>query len=431
MSRTDPVAPPPAGGAPQSSRKPYPWHLLLQVGGQPPQGLMLRDGIVGRRVLPMTNFQAPVQEEQTSDIYRERSYSWRKMSLGYGDFTQQSNGAPARYFYASNAWHAGAMRGLGPRLRQLTPGRGRGRGGRLRGGRPRHRGHPRHPPLRRRRALRAALGGAHRGRAGAVPRPRRRDRGALLDALDGRGPRAAGRAVPHRQPQPHRPPVALPGRGLDRPHRRRGAPRRLRAGHGARAVAGLRHRRPAGRPLRRQQVRGQPQRPGQLDGAHRGGGRLRAGDRAVRAADAPVRPQGGRHGVGPAGGHRHRDGAEPDPRPPGEPRPGERQAPRGLAGRPLLPGRGHPVALHGARRPSASAPSAWWTTPPPCGAPWAPSPASGPGTAWAPSTTPPPRPATSSSTATGCRARRPPPPAGPTSSSPPGTARCATCQGGG
>lgn len=81
---------------------------------------MLRDGIVGRRVLPMTNFSAPVQEEQTSDIYRERSYSWRKMSLGYGDFTQQSNGAPARYFYASNAWHAGAMRGLGPRLRQLS-----------------------------------------------------------------------------------------------------------------------------------------------------------------------------------------------------------------------------------------------------------------------------------------------------------------------
>jgi hypothetical protein len=61
-----------------------------------------------------------VQEEQTSDLYRERSYSWRRLALGYGDFTQQSNGVPARYFYASNAWHSGAMRGLGPRFRPLA-----------------------------------------------------------------------------------------------------------------------------------------------------------------------------------------------------------------------------------------------------------------------------------------------------------------------
>lgn len=119
-SRTDPVAPAPAGGAPSSTRKPYPWHATLQVGGGPPAGLMLRDGMVGKRVLPMANFQAPVQDEETSDLYRERSYSWRKLYLGYGDFTQQSNGVPSRYFYASNAWHSGAMRGLGPRFRQLT-----------------------------------------------------------------------------------------------------------------------------------------------------------------------------------------------------------------------------------------------------------------------------------------------------------------------
>jgi hypothetical protein len=120
VSRTDPVAPAAAGGSPSSTRKPYPFHLTLQVGDLPVEGLMLRDGMVGKRVLPMTNFSAPVQEEQTSDIYRERSYSWRKMDLGYGDFSQQSNGAPARYFYSSNAWHAGALRGLGPRFRQLT-----------------------------------------------------------------------------------------------------------------------------------------------------------------------------------------------------------------------------------------------------------------------------------------------------------------------
>ena len=61
----------------------------------------------------------------------------------------------------------------------------------------------------------------------------------------------------------------------------------------------------------------------------------RARHRALRAADAPVRPQGGRHGVGPAGGRRHRHGAQPDPRPPGEPRPGERQAPRAPGWAPL------------------------------------------------------------------------------------------------
>ena len=46
-SRTDPVAPPPAGGSPSSGRKPYPWHMLIQVGASTPEGLMLRDGIVG------------------------------------------------------------------------------------------------------------------------------------------------------------------------------------------------------------------------------------------------------------------------------------------------------------------------------------------------------------------------------------------------
>jgi len=81
---------------------------------------MLRDGLVGKRVLPMANYQAPVQEEETGDLYRERSYSFRRMYLGYGDATQQSNGPPARYFFAKNAWSSGAFRGLGPRFRPLA-----------------------------------------------------------------------------------------------------------------------------------------------------------------------------------------------------------------------------------------------------------------------------------------------------------------------
>ena len=219
----------------------------------------------------MTNFQAPVQEETTSDIYRERSYSWRKMTMGYGDVTQQSNGAPARYFYASNAWHAGAMRGLGPRLRQLSLAAAEGEVAgfaeaiHVTGG----------APVTRLFAIAGRYVRRWEGETGAE-QALSLDLGAgivgrSLDALDGRGAWAAGRPLPHRQHRAHRPPVALPGRGLDRPHRRRGAPRRLRPGHRPRAVAGMRHRRPAGRPLRRLQVRGQPPGPRQLDGAHRGG----------------------------------------------------------------------------------------------------------------------------------------------------------------
>lgn len=109
-----------SGGTPSSRRKPYPFHLTLQVGDGPPRGLMLADGIVGKRVMPMSNYSAPVQEEETGDLYRERSYTFRRMYLGYGDTSQQSNGPPARYFYAQNCWHAGAYRGLGPRFRPLS-----------------------------------------------------------------------------------------------------------------------------------------------------------------------------------------------------------------------------------------------------------------------------------------------------------------------
>lgn len=117
---SNPAIPSPVGGTPSTRRKPYPWHLLLQVGTAAPQGLMLEGGLIGKRVMPMANYQAPVQEEETGDLYRERSYTFRRMYLGYGDSTQQSNGPPGRYFYAKNAWTNGGYRGLGPRFRQLT-----------------------------------------------------------------------------------------------------------------------------------------------------------------------------------------------------------------------------------------------------------------------------------------------------------------------
>ena len=266
----------------------------------------------------MTNFQAPVQEETTSDIYRERSYSWRKMSLGYGDFTQQSNGAPARYFYASNAWHAGAMRGLGPRLPAAHARRGRGRGGRLRGGRPRSPGAPPSPAS-------SPSPGATCGAGTGRPAPSRPSPSTSGAGVVGRswtrwtagGPGPAGRPLPHRQPGAHRAPVALPGRGLDRPHRCRGAPPRafvLATGPELWRVCGTVDQPDV--PFAVSKCEADPTVPANWTAPIEVGDASRARHRAVRAADAPVRAQGGRHRVGPAGGRRHRHRPQPDPRPP-------------------------------------------------------------------------------------------------------------------
>jgi hypothetical protein len=85
------------------------------------QGVRLREGIIGKRILPMEKFQATGQEYGTDDLYLERSYVFRRAYAGMGDASQQSNGSPPRYFYASNAWHVGAFRGQGPRFHPVVP----------------------------------------------------------------------------------------------------------------------------------------------------------------------------------------------------------------------------------------------------------------------------------------------------------------------
>lgn len=105
-----------AGGSVTSRRLPYPWDVLLNG-----QGLRLKEGVMGKRVLPLENYQAPVQEYGTDDLYRERSFTFRRAYSGMGDSTQQSQGIPPRYFYGKNAWHAGAYRGRGPRWHPLVP----------------------------------------------------------------------------------------------------------------------------------------------------------------------------------------------------------------------------------------------------------------------------------------------------------------------
>ena len=66
-------------------------------------------------MLPVANYTAQAQEYANADVYRERSYVWRRFPLGFGDSSQQGNGDPPRYAYARNTWFAGAYRGLGPR----------------------------------------------------------------------------------------------------------------------------------------------------------------------------------------------------------------------------------------------------------------------------------------------------------------------------
>lgn len=105
-----------AAGSVSSRRAPYPWDVLLNG-----QGLRLREGVMGKRILPLENYSAPVQEYGTDDLYLERSYVFRRAYAGMGDSSQQSNGNPPRSFYASNAWHHGAYRGQGPRWHPIVP----------------------------------------------------------------------------------------------------------------------------------------------------------------------------------------------------------------------------------------------------------------------------------------------------------------------
>src|SRR5262245_2400877 len=88
-----------AGGSVSSRRRPYPYDVLLNG-----TGLRLREGVMGKRILPMENYQATVQEYGTDDLYLERSYTFRRAYSGMGDSTQQGNGTPARYAYGHNCW---------------------------------------------------------------------------------------------------------------------------------------------------------------------------------------------------------------------------------------------------------------------------------------------------------------------------------------
>jgi len=77
-------------------------------------GLVTRDGNVLRRVDPLGGNTFPEsQEYASSDVYRERSFVYRRPYLGMGEHTQNGSTSP-RYYYAWNAQTHGTHRGRGP-----------------------------------------------------------------------------------------------------------------------------------------------------------------------------------------------------------------------------------------------------------------------------------------------------------------------------
>ena len=272
---------------------------------------MLRDGMVGKRVLPMTNFSAPCRRSRPPTSTASGPTPGGRWTSATGTSPSRATARRPATSTPATPGTPGALRGLGPRFRQLTLPATRGR---------RRARWPASPRPSTRRAgcpspgsspspgATCAAGTGDTGAEQALSL----DLGAgitvpLLDALDGRRARAAGRPLPDGQPGPRRPPVALPGRRPGPTSPRRGAPPAafvLATGPELWRVAGTTDQ--PDTPFAVSKCEADPAEPGQLDGAHRGGGRLRARHRAVRAADAAVRPQGRRHRLGPAGGRRRR-----------------------------------------------------------------------------------------------------------------------------
>ncbi len=85
-------------------------------------GLMTADGHVARRVDPLGTGTFPeAQEYATSDVYKERSFVYRRSFLGMGERTQNGTTTP-RYYYAWNAQTYLTMRGQGPRWHPVDVG---------------------------------------------------------------------------------------------------------------------------------------------------------------------------------------------------------------------------------------------------------------------------------------------------------------------
>jgi hypothetical protein len=88
----------------------------------PEYGLMTADGHVARRVDPLGTGTFPeAQEYATSDVYKERSFVYRRSYLGMGERTQNGATTP-RYYYAWNAQTYLTMRGKGPRWHPVDTG---------------------------------------------------------------------------------------------------------------------------------------------------------------------------------------------------------------------------------------------------------------------------------------------------------------------
>ena len=99
-------------------------------------GLVTRDGHVMRRVDPLGQGTFPqTQEYATSDVYKERSFVYRRPYLGMGERTQNGQVTP-RYYHALERPDPRHHAGQGPQVAPRLAGRGHpgGAGAGLRGG---------------------------------------------------------------------------------------------------------------------------------------------------------------------------------------------------------------------------------------------------------------------------------------------------------
>lgn len=105
--------------APHSRRTPDPWDMTIAGTGvmlKPQEGGLL----IGRKVQSLANVAPTEYSYASEDVYGERTFAFRRLTLGFGE-RMQTSGVPRRYRYALNAQFAGNLRGKGPKANRITP----------------------------------------------------------------------------------------------------------------------------------------------------------------------------------------------------------------------------------------------------------------------------------------------------------------------
>lgn len=103
-----------------SKRPPYPYDALISDVGVMCATDDHGNVLVGKKVQPLGNVVPNSAEYGNEDLYRERSFAFKRPVLGMGERVQATPYSP-RYRYALNCWFAGGLRGKGPLWHNLAP----------------------------------------------------------------------------------------------------------------------------------------------------------------------------------------------------------------------------------------------------------------------------------------------------------------------